>query len=309
MERLVATRKGTVLVLDNLFRACWIDNGPGLPDVHVARIDIRDGVAVRDALVGCDLVFHLAAQSNVIGAVSDAQYAFDTNVVGTFNVLEAAKQGRVKRLIFTSSREIYGEPHRLPVRESSLPCPKNAYGVSKLAGELYCRLAASQGLEVVILRLANVYGPRDRDRVIPLFLKAARKGSPLFIYGGHQVIDFVWVETVVDALMEAGFGPWVKAPVNIGSGKGTTVLELAERIVALTGSESTIEILPARGVEVSRFVADTSRARRFWKLLTPSDPLVHLLHLAATWAPSVGAGGGYARQPLNLLSRRRAFLK
>src|SRR5207245_9289304 len=149
---------------------------------------------------GPNVVCQLAAQSNVMGAVYDADYAYSSNVTGTFNVLRAAVSAGVKRVVFTSSREVYGDPRRLPVRESAPLPPKNGYGASKAAGEVYCRAAANEGIETVILRLANVYGTRDRGRVIPLFAQAAAAGWPLTIYGGKQVLDFIWVETVVDVL-------------------------------------------------------------------------------------------------------------
>jgi UDP-glucose 4-epimerase len=277
VERLQAIHRGQVLVLDNLHRECF--SGWSLPDVTFVRIDIRNPLAVREAMAGCDVVFHLAAQSNVMGAVTDAQYTFDTNVAGTFNVLEGAKAARAKRFVFTSSREIYGEPARLPVVESSRPKPKNPYGASKLAGEVYCGQAAVEGLETVILRLANVYGPRDRDRVIPLFVDAAQSGSPLVIYGGDQVLDFVWIDTVVDAMLKAAFGAWVRDPVNIGSGQGTSIRELAESIVQLAGSNSPIQVIPKREAEVTRFVADVTAARRCLGLPRHAKPLAHLSHL------------------------------
>src|SRR5262249_25559920 len=149
----------------------------------------------------------LAAQSNVMGAVYDADYAFSSNVTGTYNVLQAAKSAGVKRVLFTSSREVYGDPEQLPVQETSALRPKNGYGASNAAGEIYCHTAANEGLETSILRLANVYGTRDRDRVIPLFSQAAASGAPLTLYGGEQVLDFVWIDTVVDALIKAAFGP------------------------------------------------------------------------------------------------------
>ena len=154
----------------------------------------------------------------------DADYAFGSNVAGTFNVLRTAVSvvPRGLRRPQTTAR-----PETSPLR------PKNGYGASKAAGEVYCRAAANEGLETVILRLANIYGTRDRERVIPLFARAAAACSPLTIYGGNQVLDFVWVDTVVDALMKAAFGPLIRGPVNIGSGKGTTVSELAQRIVQL----------------------------------------------------------------------------
>jgi len=221
-------------------------------------------------------VLHLAAQSNVMGAVSDGEFAFDTNVAGTFNLLHAAKAAGVRRFVFTSSREVYGEAGSLPVPETAPLNAKNAYGASKVAGELYCRLAAAAGLETVVLRLANVYGPRDRDRVIPLFLHAAKTDLPIDIYGGDQILDFVWIGVVVDALIQAAFGEWVRDPVNVGSGKGVTLLELAQRITGIVGSRTPIRIAPKRQEEVRRFVADIARAREFFGIRAPEDPLSQL---------------------------------
>jgi UDP-glucose 4-epimerase len=145
---------------------------------------------------------------------------------------------------------------------------------------LYCRLAAADGLETTIFRLANVYGPRDRDRVIPLFLEAACAGSPLTVYGGNQVLDFVWIDAVVEALRKAAFGPWLREPLNLGSGQGTTVLELARHIVELAASPAPINVIPSRQIEVSRFVADITRARQLLEWKAPGDPLQYLPHLA-----------------------------
>ncbi len=279
VERLAAARAGSILVLDNLRRPCVGDPGVWPPRVTFAPVDIRHREDLAQALHGCEVVFHLAALSNVMGAVSDASLAFDTNVAGTFNLLQAAKSAGVRRFVFTSSREVYGEPDRLPVPESAPLRPKNDYGASKVAGELYCRLAAGAGLETVIVRLANVYGPRDRDRVIPLFLQAAKANLPIEIYGGDQVLDFVWVDTVVDALIKAACGEWLHEPVNVASGKGVTLQELAQRIVETTGSLAPIRIAPKRREEVRRFVADITRARELLGVAPPADPLWQLARL------------------------------
>jgi len=126
------------------------------------------------------------------------------------------------------------------------------------------------------VRLSNVYGPGDRDRVLPLFLEASLTNRPLTLYGGQQVIDFVWIQTVVDILIRCGFGPAIDGPVNIGSGKGTTVAELARRVIAATGSASIVVVVPARKIEVSKYVADISRARKIIGLRPPKDPLFQL---------------------------------
>jgi UDP-glucose 4-epimerase len=276
-------RAGTsVTVLDNLRRGSKeaLAGHPG--DLTFIEGDIRDRGAVRDATQGADVVFHLAAQSSVMTADADTNYTLSTNVEGTRNVLEAAQAEQVRRFVFTSSREVYGDPTDLPVSETASLNPKNTYGVSKTKGEKLCREfeeGLGRGLEISILRLANVYGPGDRDRVLPIFLENAIHGRPLKLYGGQQMIDFVWIDVVVDALIRMANGPAIEGPINIGSGKGTTVAELARRVVAATGSTSTIEIAPAREIEVSRFIADIDKARQVLGTEPPADPLFRLAAL------------------------------
>jgi UDP-glucose 4-epimerase len=184
-------------------------------------------------------------------------------------------------VVFTSSREVYGDPKTLPVDEDAPLLAKNAYGASKLAGEAYCRTFASSRLSVEVLRLANVYGAGDSGRVIPLWLAAAQQGADLQLYGGEQVIDFLWVGTCVDALLFAA-EHGLPGPVNIGSGVGTRILELAERILQVTGSSSRVVRTAARVVEVAKFVADTQRMRALG-LVPESDPLAHLSEIAAAY--------------------------
>jgi UDP-glucose 4-epimerase len=271
VNRLVSMDAGDILVLDNLHRGFSRDSLPAT--VEFRRADIRDRDALADAVKGREIVFHLAAQSNVMGAVADAGYSFNTNVVGTYNVLQSAAAARVKRLVFPSSREVYGDPRSIPVPETAPLRAKNAYGASKIAGEVYCRLAAQQGLETVVLRLANVYGPGDRDRVIPLFAAAASAGLPITVFGKQKILDFVWIDVVLDALIKTAFGSYIRGPVNIGSGKGTTILDLARRMVDLSRSASRIKVVEEREQEVGRFVADITRAKRRLKIPEPDDPL------------------------------------
>jgi nucleoside-diphosphate-sugar epimerase len=239
--------------------------------------DICDRAVVERAMRGVDLVFHLAAQSNVLGAVTDIDYSFRTNVAGTFEVLRAAAQAGARRLVFSSSREVYGDPESLPVPESAPLRPKNAYGASKAAGEMYCRAFASERFAPVILRLANVYGTRDFDRVIPIFIEQALRDLPLTLYGGKQILDFVWVDTVVESLVRMGWGEAPGAPMNIGSGQGTDLVTLARTVLESANSRSELRVAPARDVEVSRFVADTSLMRRVFGDAAVEGPLDHLM--------------------------------
>ncbi len=300
VRRLLATPGvEQVRVLDNLFRPCPAPGSfPGDPLVNDLRVvfqkgDIRNPQTCREAVEGAELVFHLAAQSNVLGSVTDLDYSFTSNVAGTVNVLSAARDaGSVRRVVFASSREVYGEPADLPVAETAPLGPKNAYGASKAAAEAYCGSFAAQGLGVSVVRMANVYGPGDQGRVIPLFCQRALAGEPLLIYGGGQLIDFIPVGLTCEALLRvAQAAP--AAPVNIGSGRGTSLPELAARVAACL-PQRTVEtrLLPPRGPEVLRFVADVARMRALLGLEPPADPLAELPEVLASMIASAAQGAG-----------------
>jgi len=277
VDRLIK-RGDEVVVIDNLRRGRWQNlASSGSPRLRLIEADIRDRDAVRDACAGVETVFHLAAQSNVMGAAVDPSYSVETNVLGTVNVLDAALEARVRRLVFSSSREVYGDPAVLPVHEDAPFAPKNLYGASKVAGEAYCLAYRQRGLDVRILRFGNVYGPLDTDRVIPTFLDRAARGQPLQLFGGRQVIDFVWVDLVVEALIRAAEAAELADAVNVASGRGTPITELADRIAALLPAR--VEVLPARGEEVVSFTADVSRMRQRLGIEPPDDPLAELPRL------------------------------
>jgi nucleoside-diphosphate-sugar epimerase len=276
VDRLALDPSNGLVVLDNLRRGRLANLEPMSDRVEFIQGDICDRSVVERAVQGIDLVYHLAAQSNVLGAVTDIDYSFRANVVGTFEVLRAAAEAGAERLVFSSSREVYGDPQTLPVPESAPLCPKNAYGASKAAGEMYCRAFSSRAFTPVILRLANVYGTRDFDRVIPIFVNQALRGLPLTLYGGKQILDFVWIDTVIESLVRAGWGDVPSGPMNIGSGKPTDLVTLAKRVLLKANSRSDLRIAPAREVEVSQFVADTSLMRRTFAMETTEDPLHQL---------------------------------
>jgi UDP-glucose 4-epimerase len=279
VDALLAHHAVTVQVIDNLQRGRLVNMArhDGDPRFIFSAVDIRDADALDPLMEGADVVFHLAAQSNVMGAIQDPRQSFETNVIGTYNVLEAARHHGVRRVVLASSREAYGEPAHVPVAEDQPLLAKNTYGASKVAAEAYCRTFTNVfGLETVILRFANVYGPRDFDRVIPIWLSRALIGAPLELYGGDQVIDFVWVDQVVQALLRAASANIVGLPINIGSGVGTPIRELAHRVIEVTGSRSEIHVEPVRRAEVTRFVADVRRMREELGLIPPVDPLAQL---------------------------------
>ena len=316
-----AASDGPIVVVDNLRRgsqealADLIASG----QVQFIEGDIRDTAVLAEAMRDAEYVYHLAGQSNVMGAEADPDYAFTTNVVGVYNVVQAALAAGARRLIFTSSREVYGQPASLPVPESAPLAPKNAYGASKVAGEMTCRVAAARGgLEVVTLRLANVYGPGDSGRVIPLWLDAAARGEEMVVYGGAQVIDFIWVEDAVSALIRAALVPRAVfsaaglvheesgrgffIALNVGTGQGTPIQTLAERVRVAVGNPVPVKIVPGRDAEVEQYVADTT-LMRVTLGLRPDAPLVYLPVMARdaqTQQPAQAAG---RRGHLTLLAR------
>ena len=177
-----------VIVLDNLRRGtkAKLREHMRRGRVFLVEGDVRRYDAVAQVIRDCAVVYHLAAQSSVMSAVQDPEYCITTNVLGTFNVLRGAAAAGVRSVVFASSREVYGEPARIPVAEDHPLRPKNQYGASKVFGETYCRMFAVHGVSARILRLANVYGPGDRDRVLPTWLRNAQRGEDLQVYGGSN---------------------------------------------------------------------------------------------------------------------------
>lgn len=276
VDRLIQTNAGQVMVLDNFSRGREEHLALSRNKIEIVRGDIRDRTLLQSVLKGVDLVFHLAAQANVLGAVRDLDYSFETNVVGTYEVLRTAKAAGTKRVIFSSSREVYGEPTSLPVPETAPIAPKNAYGVSKATGEMYCRLFEDRGMEVIVFRLANVYGTRDRERAIPLFAEQSLAGKSLTVFGRNKILDFLWIDDLLDVFCKASTCPCPEGPVNVGSGKGVNLVDLAEQISALTGNCSVVQVTEERAPEVGRYVADVGLARRLFDLHCPNAPIEHL---------------------------------
>ena len=279
VDLLLSSNVSLVTVLDNFARgrrsnlARW----SGDPRLRVIDGDIRDVHVVADAVSGADVVYHLAAQATVMGAATNIDYTFSTNVDGTYNVLKAAAEAGVRRCVFASSREVYGEPVGLPVDESHPLLSINIYGASKVAGEALCRAFTRETkVATSVLRLANVYGIRDFGRVIPHWIQEAREGRELLVYGGDQIIDFIWVGQVAQALLRAGSSDLLLPPINVASGTGTKILDLARRIGQLTRVTPRIQILPRRSIEVTRYIGNTDRMTQLLGLLPAEDPLSEL---------------------------------
>ena len=229
--------------------------------------DVRSLSRVRDALRGCDGVVHLAAVSRVLWGERDPEGCWNTNVGGLRNVLQAlAERKRRPWLLFASSREVYGQPRRLPATEDTPLRPFNVYGRSKVVGERLVDDARSSGLRAAAVRLSNVYGrARDHsDRVIPAFARAADSGSIIRIDGAECTFDFTHIDDtargmagIID-LLEIGETP---PPIHLLTGTPTTLHDLATLAIDAAGGTSPIVEAPPRSFDVSRFHGDPSRAR------------------------------------------------
>ncbi len=228
--------------------------------------DVSDERAVKTAMAGgVDCVVHLAALASVQKSLQEPDLARRWNVDGTRIVLEQALNAGVRSVVFASSCAVYGDSTP-PLGEDVPVLPLSLYAETKVAGEQLCRSFSQRGLNACVLRLFNVYGSGQRldsdyAAVIPVFMNAAKEGRPLTIYGdGLQTRDFVFVADVVDAIRKAAFLPQRFGVFNIGSGRATSVLDLAEKIKSIAGSSSPIVHAPARTGEVRQSRADVSKA-------------------------------------------------
>lgn len=238
--------------------------------------DIADAGFVTEAIAGFDpdQVFHLAAQADVRKAVADPLFDARVNVLGTVNVLEAARAAGNAPVVFTSTGGvIYGEGDGadLPFSESSPPAPETAYGASKLAGEIYLDLYRRlHGLNGLALRLGNVYGPRQDPHgeagVVAIFAGRLLAGETPTVFGdGRQTRDYVFVADVVRALLAGAAALAVDPPppigaVNVGTGVETDVLGLLEGMSEIIGRPVEPKLEPARQGELQRVAIDPSRA-------------------------------------------------
>lgn len=240
-------------------------------DIVVIEKNILNEDICECTIKNADLVFHLSALSRVIPSIQNPQLCFQNNVLGTEIIARMCSKYK-KKIIFSSSREVYGNAESMPVNESFPLIPENPYGSSKIAGESTIRAySRTYGLKYDILRLANVYGPLDFDRVIPIFIERAMNGENFFIYGGDQVIDFVYVDDVIDAFMHCLEVTTDNKILNIGSGTGTDIISLAGIITSISSSSSKFFLKEKRTGEVDRFVADISNAKKTlnWEPKTP----------------------------------------
>jgi UDP-glucose 4-epimerase len=267
VERLL--REGrAVRVLDN-FATGRRENLAALDGkFELVEGDIQSYERVHNAVRGCEVVFHQAALPSVPRSIQDPLTSNAANVTGTLNVLLAARDEGVERVVYASSSSAYGDSPELPKRESMPALPISPYAVAKLAGEGYCRAFCEvYGLQTVALRYFNVFGPRQDPQsqyaaVIPRFILAFLAGQPPVVYGdGEQSRDFTYVDNVVEANLHAAQADRVAGRVfNVATGSRISLNAMLDQLRSLTGRAIEAEYVPSRAGEVKHSLADISEA-------------------------------------------------
>jgi UDP-glucose 4-epimerase len=255
-----------IRVLDNL-RTGYRHNLDGL-DCSFIEGSVTDRELVEKAVQGVDFVFHLAALVSVPESMSKPGECVDINVHGLLNVLEAAANAGVKKLVFASSAAIYGDNPTVPKLETMYPEPKSPYAITKLDGEYYLGMYHAEGrLETAAIRFFNVFGPRQDPKgayaaAVPIFIEKAVRNEPITIYGdGEQTRDFIYVKDIVGALTFAVETPGVTGVFNAGYGGQITINKLAGELITAAGSSSKVLHGPERAGDVKHSRASSDRLR------------------------------------------------
>jgi UDP-glucose 4-epimerase len=261
-----------IVIYDNFCRGTIENLGGALRDPRVKIYEVGGDICQTDildsAMEGVDYVIHLAALW-LLQCYEYPRAAFDVNIRGTFNVLEGCVKHKVKKLIYSSSASVYGDAVEIPMTERHPYNNKTFYGATKIAGEQMCRAVHHRyGLNYVGLRYMNVYGPRQDYRgayiaVIMKILDRLDKGLPPIIYGdGSQAYDFVYISDVAHANICALKSATTDSFYNIGMGTQTSIKELCELILKITGKDYEIQFEPTEQTFVTNRVGSTEKAKR-----------------------------------------------
>lgn len=253
-------------------------------------IDLRDAKQYGKLPTDCEMIIHLAANARVYELVENPDRALD-NCIDTFHVLEHARKNGIKKFVFASSRETYGNIHlpngqKYDEGKAHFSTCESPYTASKIAGEAFVEsYKRCYKLEAVILRFSNVYGMYDNSiRVVPLFFRQAKANETMKVFGKEKCLDFTYIDDATDGILGV-VQNWTKAKndtYNIAFGEGTTILALAESMKELLGSSSKIEIGSSRTGEVTHYIADISKAKKTFGY-NPKTPFSEGVRKSVKW--------------------------
>lgn len=280
VDRLLA-EGAAVRVLDNLATGHRHNLAHVIDDIDYHEADLRNFPMLAQVVDDIDLIYHQAALASVPRSVNDPQTTFDVNVTGTLNLLVAARDAGVRRVVFASSSSVYGDSPISPKHEALTPNPLSPYAISKLSGEQLCTVFNNlYDIETVSLRYFNVFGPRqDPDSpyaaVTPKFIRALMSGERPVIYGdGEQSRGFTYISDVVEGNMLAGHVPEAAGKVlNLASDTSVTVNHALALIARELGVEPDPDFQPPRRGDIRDSLADIARAREIlgFELRTPYE--------------------------------------
>jgi UDP-glucose 4-epimerase len=260
----------SVVVLDDFYTGAEDNLPSSAPNLEVIRGSVTDFDLVRSVIKHNDVVIHEAAR-NIIVSTRNPREDYEVNIGGTLNVLLAAREIGVRRVVYTSSASVYGNPRYLPINEDDATNMLSPYSVSKFAGENYCRaFYESYGLSTAVVRYSNVYGPGQRPDnpycgVVSKFFEAASAGESPRIHGdGEQTRDFTYVDDAVEATLLAAFTAKADGQVyNVGTGRETTVNQLARIIIEITQAKVEPAYVDRRDIDnIRRRVVNIEKIRR-----------------------------------------------
>lgn len=264
--------KHTVICLDNFMNGNLINIRHLLNYRNFKLIngDIRDSDLLEKVVRDVDVIFHLAAQIHVDRSIIEPKLTYEVNVLGTQNILEAARIYDVRKVIYTSTSEVYGSAQYVPMDENHPLDAPHPYGASKIAADRVCyAYSQTYGMDISIMRPFNTFGPKQKDSgyggAISIFVKRTLNGMPPIIYGdGSQTRDYTYIKDMVkafDAVLDHN-EPIIE-PINFGTGREIKIIDLANKIIDLCGRSSNIRPVHVepRPEEVERLVAETSRAK------------------------------------------------
>ncbi len=269
LTELLLNRGYHVIIIDDLSTGKMANIEPLLKSIKVEFIQdsITNLPLLQNLFQGVYYVFRQAALSSVPRSVEDPLSTNKVNITGTLNVLLAARDNNVKKVIYASFLSVYGDTPTLPKREDMIPCPQSPYALTKLVGEYYCRIFHQiYNLPTICLRYFNVYGPRqDSDlqyaAVISIFITKLSQGKSPIIYGdGEQTRDFTFVKDVIQADI-IGAESDASGVFNIGRRENSTVNDLAKAITSIMGKDLKSKYQPPRPGDIKHSLVDISRAR------------------------------------------------
>lgn len=262
-----------VRVLDNFSTGRRENIKKFLGDIELIEGDIRSYHTVARAVKGVDIILHQAALPSVPRSINDPITSNEVNIGGTINILDAAREYKVQRIVYASSSSVYGDNPKLPKSEDMTPNPLSPYAVAKLAGENYCRVFSKiYRIETVCLRYFNVFGPKqdptsEYSAVIPKFIKLINDNVQPVIYGdGEQSRDFTYVKNVVNAnLLAAVTKISGNEIINIACGERYTLNTLFSELNKISGSKLQPKYAKSQKGDIKHSLADITKARKILK--------------------------------------------